>query len=57
MLWGSGVQKVDGSLVDPEAIDMSLEHRFDINQADLAPIMSTILSIPVPVNSVVGDIN
>lgn len=57
MLWGSGVQKVDGSLFDPEAIDMSLEHRFDINQADLAPIMSTILSIPVPVNSVVGDIN
>lgn len=57
MLWGSGVQKVDGSLVDPEAIDMSLEHRFDINQADLTPIMSTILSIPVPVNSVVGDIN
>lgn len=39
---------------DPNTVGMSLEHRLDINQVDLSPLMSTILSIPVPVNSKVS---
>ncbi|XP_063821935.1 GPI ethanolamine phosphate transferase 1 [Ostrinia nubilalis] len=52
VIWGAGVQPVKSEQMDPETLGMSLNHRFDINQADLAPLMSTILSIPVPVNSV-----
>lgn len=54
VVWGAGVQQVEGINIDPETEGMSLEHRYDIQQADLAPLMSTFLSIPVPVNSVVG---
>ncbi|XP_059050889.1 GPI ethanolamine phosphate transferase 1-like [Achroia grisella] len=56
VIWGAGVEQVEqGQLdleLDSETNGMSLKHRVDINQADLAPLMSTILSIPVPVNSV-----
>ncbi|XP_021188792.3 GPI ethanolamine phosphate transferase 1 [Helicoverpa armigera] len=51
VIWGSGVKQTDMQQEDPETIGMSLDHRLDINQVDLSPIMSTILSIPVPVNS------
>lgn len=54
VIWGSGVKQKKYVQLDPETIEMSLEHRFDINQVDLAPLMSTILSIPVPVNSKVS---
>jgi len=27
-------------------------HRHDVNQADVAPLMSSLLSIPIPVHSV-----
>lgn len=53
VLWGSGVKQVKGKTLDPTTLNMSLEHRFDVQQVDLSPLMSTILSIPVPVNSVV----
>ncbi|KAL4712696.1 hypothetical protein ACJJTC_007993 [Scirpophaga incertulas] len=54
VMWGSGVQKVQvhNEKLDRFTLGMSLHHRFDINQADLAPLMSSLLSIPVPVNSV-----
>ncbi|XP_052742449.1 GPI ethanolamine phosphate transferase 1 isoform X2 [Bicyclus anynana] len=54
VLWGAGVQTVQDNLkqLDPETVSMLLEHRYDINQADLTPLMSSFLSIPVPVNSV-----
>ncbi|CAG4978608.1 unnamed protein product [Parnassius apollo] len=52
VLWGAGVQQVVGLNMDTKTKNMSLEHRFDIQQADLAPLMSTFLSIPVPVNSI-----
>ncbi|CAH0405346.1 unnamed protein product [Chilo suppressalis] len=52
VLWGSGVQQANMTMTDQKSLSMSLDHRFDINQADLAPLMSTILSIPVPVNSI-----
>ncbi|CAG9796563.1 unnamed protein product [Diatraea saccharalis] len=52
VLWGSGIHQAKRSKIDPGNLNMSLNHRFDISQADLAPLMSTVLSIPVPVNSV-----
>lgn len=51
VIWGSGVKQTEMRQSDPETDGLSLEHRIDINQVDLSPIMSTILSIPVPVNS------
>ncbi|XP_050344362.1 GPI ethanolamine phosphate transferase 1 [Nymphalis io] len=54
VLWGSGVEQTIGKDIklDLETNSMSFGHRFDINQADLTPLMSTILSIPVPANSI-----
>ncbi|XP_073957145.1 phosphatidylinositol glycan anchor biosynthesis class N isoform X2 [Choristoneura fumiferana] len=52
VLWGAGTQASNEGPLDPETESMSLNHRFDIKQADLTPLMSTILSIPVPVNSI-----
>ncbi|CAK1540050.1 unnamed protein product [Leptosia nina] len=54
VLWGSGVQQVhnDEKHLDPETKSMFQEHRLDLNQADLTPLMATFLSIPVPVNSI-----
>lgn len=58
MLWGAGVQPVQGEEkhLDPETESMYLENRYDISQADLTPLMSTFLSIPVPTNSIVSII-
>lgn len=54
-MWGGGVQQIKNrqELLDLSTNAMSLENRFDINQADLTPLMSTLLSIPVPTNSIV----
>ncbi|CAH4031182.1 unnamed protein product [Pieris brassicae] len=53
VLWGSGVEKIWGEKnIDQETNTMFYEHRFDLNQADLTPLMATFLSIPVPVNSI-----
>lgn len=54
VIWGSGVNNPGEFKLDPETKGMSLENRLDINQVDLAPLMSTVLSIPVPVNSKVS---
>ncbi|KAJ2947913.1 hypothetical protein O0L34_g9704 [Tuta absoluta] len=52
VIWGAGVQQVVKGQIDPDTNKMSKAHRMDLQQADLTPLMSTILSIPVPVNSV-----
>ncbi|XP_047984768.1 GPI ethanolamine phosphate transferase 1 [Leguminivora glycinivorella] len=52
VMWGAGVHQAMEGPADPHTKGMSLNHRFDIKQADLTPLMSTILSIPVPVNSI-----
>ncbi|KAG6440454.1 hypothetical protein O3G_MSEX001317 [Manduca sexta] len=53
VVWGAGINTIyNGGTSDPATLSMSLDHRLDLNQADLAPLMSTILSIPVPVNSI-----
>ena len=54
-MWGGGVQQIKNKqeLLDLSTNAMSLENRCDINQADLTPLMSTLLSIPVPTNSIV----
>lgn len=57
VIWGAGVRQVKGSYLDLSTLNMSLEHRRDIHQADLTPLMSTVLSIPVPVNSIVSKGN
>lgn len=54
VIWGSGVKHSIEATLDSQTNGMSLDHRIDINQADLTPLMSTILSIPVPVNSIVS---
>lgn len=54
VIWGSGVSNPGEFKLDPETKGMSMENRLDINQVDLAPLMSTVLSIPVPVNSKVS---
>lgn len=51
VIWGSGIKQAEMTQLDPETDGLSLDHRLDINQVDLSPLMSTILSIPVPVNS------
>ncbi|XP_050681266.1 GPI ethanolamine phosphate transferase 1 isoform X1 [Leptidea sinapis] len=54
VLWGAGVKQVesDEKHFDVETNSMILEHRYDLNQADLTPLMASFLSIPVPVNSI-----
>ncbi|XP_045490334.1 GPI ethanolamine phosphate transferase 1 isoform X1 [Pieris rapae] len=53
VLWGSGVEEIQGEKnIDQETNSIFYEHRFDLNQADLTPLMATFLSIPVPVNSI-----
>ncbi|XP_039758693.1 GPI ethanolamine phosphate transferase 1 isoform X2 [Pararge aegeria] len=54
VLWGAGVQTIQDNVnqLDPETNSMSFGNRYDINQADLTPLMATFLSIPVPVNSI-----
>ncbi|CAG9581456.1 unnamed protein product [Danaus chrysippus] len=53
VLWGAGVTQIESeSKQFDNNYEMSLDKRHDINQADLTPLMATLLSIPVPVNSI-----
>lgn len=53
VLWGSGFITKYNVYHNTESLN--LERRLDIQQADLTPLMSSILSIPVPVNSIVSN--
>ncbi|KAJ3120744.1 Glycosyl phosphatidyl inositol anchor synthesis [Physocladia obscura] len=56
--WGAGIAgpKQTKSLLasDEHSISWNLDflHRQDVNQADVAPLMSTVLGLPFPMNSV-----
>lgn len=56
--WGAGISKPQMALKNnntPQTWNLQYLERIDINQADLAPLMSILLGIPIPVNSVVSS--
>ncbi|PWA17948.1 hypothetical protein CCH79_00004293 [Gambusia affinis] len=59
VVWGAGVNKAQRvtesqPYEDGYLKDWNLEHirRADVNQADIAPLMASLLGLPIPVNSV-----
>ena len=54
--WGAGIRRLDhnvGARTEFDYLDgFDLIHRIEVNQADLAPLMSTLVGVNIPVNSV-----
>lgn len=57
--WGSGILGPKQIRNSQSPISWNLNHleRLDVNQNDLAPLMSVLLGIPIPVNSLVSVSN
>lgn len=55
VIWGSGVLKPKMVHNSHSPVSWNLNHleRVDVDQNDLAPLMSVLLGIPIPVNSLV----
>ncbi|XP_053466980.1 GPI ethanolamine phosphate transferase 1 [Ictalurus furcatus] len=60
VVWGAGVQRAQRTATfqnhddDDYIRDWGLEtyRRIDVNQADIAPLMSSLIGVPIPLNSV-----
>ncbi|KAM6282788.1 GPI ethanolamine phosphate transferase 1 isoform 3-T3 [Porphyrio hochstetteri] len=58
IVWGAGVnypQKVESQVFEDNFLkEWKLEHlkRLDVNQADVAPLMASLIGVPFPLNSV-----
>ncbi|XP_017309360.1 GPI ethanolamine phosphate transferase 1 isoform X2 [Ictalurus punctatus] len=60
VVWGAGVQRAQRTATfqnhdnDDYVRDWGLEtyRRIDVNQADIAPLMSSLIGVPIPLNSV-----
>lgn len=41
----------------PREWNLSLYHRFDIKQVDIAPLMAILIGVPIPSNSIVSNVD
>lgn len=58
VIWGSGILKPKMVSNSPGPLNWNLNHleRVDMKQNDFAPLMSILLGVPIPVNSLVSSV-